>query len=227
MTLDVTKGVTEGVTVRSSVTPGKIKKALPVEQLLWWAYGVELVRGLPTQPLCDDAPSVSSGRLWASECNDDALTLDLLVSQLMPDTSALVRRACHRRYAARLEAGRAPSDGAAAMGLRGRGALCGSLHYPPRDLRLSGSCRICATCCSRCGRSASGRCAIVRCSTSTRPRDIARMRYFYIQWYAGLEVLRNALKARAILSAYEVSDGLPPPHPWRTNFPVDEATTIK
>lgn len=196
----MTAGVTKAVTGRDGM---KIKKALPVEWLLWWAYGTELVRG---REVTGEEPEVAPGdtsRARGGVCHDDALTIDLLVSQLAPDTAALVRdhamagtrpdwkpRARHRMAAVRWE-----YEGGA------RYAQVLTTH-PSLDKRGK-SYRFCPV------------------IEVDRPDAISRVRRFYVHWFAGLEVIRNALRTHRILVDHDVTDALPPPIPWQIKMPVD------
>lgn len=214
-----------GVIGRDGRHAFKSKKALPVERLLHWAYGVELVRGMPSWREGEGSGIDVGAR---SGCHGDALTLDALVTEkLKPGDAALVRdhavastrpdwkpHARHRMAPlVMLEGNMQPS----AQWFWTHPQACG--------------CHGLAHLCSRReminwarGEKAGAYSPVYEFDS---PAVVALHRKrFYERWWKALEVIRDVLMESDVLAAHIALPALPPQFPWAANFPVDETIGV-
>lgn len=222
----MTAGVTEGVTGRDGRhASAKIKKALPVERLLHWAYGVELVRGMPTWREGEGSGIDSGAR---SGCHGDALTLDALVTErLKTGDASLVRD--HAVASTR------PDWKPRARHRMGPLVMIEGVHVPSAQWFWSHpqacGCRGLAHLCSRRemltwarGEKPGAYSPVYEFDS---PAVVAQHRTrFYGRWWKALEVIRDALMQGDVLAAHIALPALPPQFPWAVKFPVDEAIRI-
>ncbi len=230
MSEGVTIGVTVGVTVNRSVTGRKSKRAMTVERLLHWAYGVELVRGQPSWGESEGAGIASTAR---GGCHGDALTIDSMVMALLPESpAALVRLNAMSgtrpdwKPNARLRFGPKVLNDVVVDGQVVRFAEWFWTH--PRACGCHGWGHSCtrrdAVTWAR-GDKAASYCPVYQFDA---PREVEAVRArFYGRWWKSLEVIRDALMQGDVLASHIALPGLPPQFPWLEKIPVDEAISSR
>lgn len=201
-----------------------MKKAVSVERLLQWAYGTELVRGMPAW---GDTPGGGSSGAPGRGCHDDALTVDQVVSQLSDEGALLLRSHAlmgnrpdvkRRRfvpvYVHKSGIAECWEAHVADCGCRGHADICKRPQddtrrrhsdfpfYPPGWGPPSAGGRV--------------NYVPVRCV------DAGPSHVTYVTWWAALKVIRDVFAAApARLLAHSVTDALPPAAPWQTKISVD------
>ena len=212
----MTKGVTNGVT--APVTASRPRKAVSVERLLHWAYGVELVRGVPSDLV--HVPDASAATARGSGCHPDALVVDQTVTRVVaPKSAAIVRTyafAGMRPDWKPLARHRLVPRQLIWVWYEGKQLQRGEI-YEAHPMRCH--CGGYAHLCSEMNMASYGRGEKNRNYTpvieADRPDDVTAKRHaLYVPWFAALEVIRNALRTEGRLASHTVTEVLPHPYPW-------------
>jgi hypothetical protein len=194
-----------------------MKKAVSVERLLQWAYGVERVRGMPAWG--DNPGGGVSGARGA--CHDDALTVDQVVGGLSDLGAAIVRdfavsgsrpdwkpapryRMAPLAWQRSLRLAEWYDTHPASCGCRGYAHLCKRPGGPVPWMR---------------GEPKAVYCPIV---VKDAPHEVEAVRAGYLHWWSSLKVIRDVLRDGTVtLARHTVTSELPPQLPWAAKISVD------
>lgn len=224
-----TVGDTVGDTLIRSVSARKSKVKWTVERLLHWAYGIELVRGIPSGGDGSGGGIIGAVR---GACHTDALTIDGLVSSILPPGQAsLVRQ--------HAIAGTRPDWKPKARFRLGPRELLsvqvdGKVHQfaewywsHPEQCGCRGMAHICTRPVEL--KWPRGQKPLAYCPVYEfdRPHEVAELRErFYGRWWKALEVIRDALMSSDDMVDHIALPTLPPQFPWLAKFPLDESISI-
>lgn len=174
-----------------------VKRLMSIETLLHWAYGEQRVHlnveGNVSMSDSEGDGAVGCLAVASDHSHPDAMTLDRLVSELSRSSGPLVRK--HGI------AGTRPDW---KKGARHR--------MEPLRWQRDGKARWGEVWDVNNEKNAPKFCPILEVD---QPAMVARVRKFYVDWFIGLDALREHLKAQhALLSEHGVNDMLPPMRPW-------------